>query len=299
MEMRLVKKEDLEELKEIWKLSFGDEDSFIDFYFQTRNWLEETAVLLLDGRIVSMLTMIPADMIGGNNEKLKASMLYAIATHPEFQKRGFADQLIEFSNQDLLSKHICVTLLVPAGEELFRFYEKRGYQDAFFVREAVLNRDEIKSLAGGDAISSLIAPTDPVCYNRIRRKLLEGHSYLDYRDEEISFEKQLGRIYDTDLLSVEIDGTEGCAYYERISQEEVIVKELLIPDQYLAAALMQISALIPGEKYIVRTPPHSGEIFGGVIRPFGMLRINGDDGKQIKVESGLVKHDSYLGIAYD
>ncbi|HYE67115.1 MAG TPA: GNAT family N-acetyltransferase, partial [Anaerovoracaceae bacterium] len=87
MEMRRAKIEDLKGLTEVWKLTFGDEDSFIDLYFQSRDWLNETAVLLLDGRIVSMLTMIPVDMIGETGESCKASMLYAIATHPDFQKR--------------------------------------------------------------------------------------------------------------------------------------------------------------------------------------------------------------------
>lgn len=297
--MRLVKKEDLEGLKEIWKLSFGDEDSFIDLYFQNRNWLSETAVLLLDGRIVSMLTMIPVEMIGETGERCKASMLYAIATHPDFQKRGFADQLIDYSNQYLLSQQVSVTLLVPAGEELFRFYAKRGYWDGFFVREAVLNRNEIETLSGRGSMDCSVAPIDPSGYNRIRRKLLAGHPYLDYRDEEISFEKQLGRIYDADLFAIEIDGAEGCAYFERISREEVMIKELLVPEKYLAAALRQISARIPGEQYIVRTPAHFGEILGGAVRPFGMLRINGADGKHGNSAPCAGSTDSYLGIAYD
>lgn len=257
------------------------------------------AVLLLDGRIVSMLTMIPVEMIGETGERCKASMLYAIATHPDFQKRGFADQLIDFSNQYLLSQQVSVTLLVPAGEELFRFYAKRGYRDAFFVREAALNRNEIETLANGEPIACSVTPIEPSGYNRIRRKLLADHSYLDYRNEEISFEKQLDQIYDADLFAIEIEGAEGCAYFERISREQVIIKELLVPEKYLAAALRQISRRIPGEEYIVRTPPHSGEILGGEVRPFGMLRINGADSKYGNSEHRTASTDSYLGIAYD
>ena len=299
MEMRRAKIEDLKGLKEVWKLSFGDEDSFIDLYFQSRDWLNETAVLLLDGRIVTMLTMMPVDMVGETGESCKASMLYAIATHPDFQKRGFAALLIDYSNQYLLSQQVPVTLLVPAGEELFRFYAKCGYRDGFFVREAVLNRNEIETLAGRALLDCNITSIEPSGYNRIRRKLLKGHSYLDYRDDEVSFEKQLGRIYDADLFAIEIDGAEGCAYFERISPEQVIIKELLVPEKYLAAALMQISALIPSEKYIVRTPPHSGEILGGEVRHFGMVRINGADSKHSIIDPCTVSADSYLGIAYD
>lgn len=299
MEMRLVKTEDLEGLKDIWKLSFGEEDRFIDLYFQSRNWLHETAVLLFDGRIVSMLTMIPVEMIGETGERCKASMLYAIATHPDYQKRGFADQLIDYSNQYLQSQQVSVTTLVPAGEELFRFYEKRGYRDGFFVREAVLSRNEIETLSGRGSMDCRVTPIDSSSYNRIRRKLLTGHSYLDYRDEEISFEKQLGCIYDADLFAIEIDGAEGCAYFERLSQEQVMIKELLVPENYLTAVLRQISVRVRGEQYIVRTPAHSGEILGGAVRPFGMLRINEVVCMHESSAPCAVSADSYLGIAYD
>lgn len=368
METRLAKKKDLKELKEIWKLCFGDEDAFIDYYFQSRDWVKETAVLVRDGRIASMLTMIPVNMVGKDGEKRRASMLYAIATHPDFQKRGYADRLIDFSNEYLLSQQISVTLLVPAGEDLFRFYGKRGYQEGFFIREAVLGRGEIEELAGdkpagtertgagqtGESeppprqvraaglepesqtvrpaeiaaapdvptapfapaaaitfiappvtikpveLAVTVKPVEPAEYNRIRKDLLTGRTWLDYRDEELSFEKQLARMYGTDLYSLEIGGeAEGCVYAERVSEEEVVVKELLIPDQYLAAALKQLAELLPAEKYIVRTPPYSGGILGGQVRPFGMLRFNKKDGKPVNRADRPVDADSYLGIAYD
>lgn len=302
---RLVKKTDLKELKEIWKLSFGDEDEFIDFYFQGRAWMRETAVLHADGRVVSMLTMIPVDMIGKGGEKCRAAMLYAIATHPDFRKLGLADRLIEFSNRSLLAEQVPVTLLVPASEDLFRFYGKRGYQEGFFVHEAVLLREEIERLAG--AVTCRVAPAEPAEYNRRRRERLRGHPYLDYRDEEISFEKQLGRLYGTDIYTIDTGGVEGCVYAERRSQEEVIVKELLIPDQYLIAALKQITELLPGEKYIVRTPSWSGAILGGAVRPFGMLRINrnenepfgGADCRTFDTAAYTAGTGAWLGIAFD
>jgi len=292
MEIRLVKKEDLNDLKEIWKLSFGDPDRFIDLYFQTRAWMTETAVLLSGCKAVSMLTMIPVGLIEESGRKCGASMLYAIATHPGFQKRGFAERLISFSHEYLRSKQVTVTLLVPASEGLFRFYGKQGYQNGFFVREAVLGREDIEKLPEKDSPPCRITAAEPAEYNRIRRKLLNGQAYVDYRDDEVLFQKRLARMSDADLFAIEAGGLEGCAYAERTSQEEVIVKELLIPDRCLAAALLELSGLLPGDRYIVRTAPGFGEILGGEVRPFGMLRFNGTGGSPADTAF-------YLGIAYD
>lgn len=297
-EIRPAKKEDVKQLKEIWKLCFGDEDSFIDLYFNNRDWVNETVVLLQWGQPVSMLTLIPAVLTGADGSRCSASMIYAVATHPDYQKCGFADRLIEFGNRCLSEKHTLVTLLVPAGEALFRYYEKRGYSSGFYVREAVLSADGIDQLNAVSIPYCRIITAEPSDYNEVRRRLLKGHAFLDYRDEELSFQKKLARIFDSDLLMIDAGGWEGCAYYERISEEEVIIKELLIPDPYLAAALKSIAELIPAERYIVRTPADRGESLGGDVRPFGMLRLNGTDGECGTLEQTRQK-DCYLGIAYD
>lgn len=292
MEIRLVKKEDLNDLNEIWKLSFGDPDSFINLYFETRDWLYETAVLLEGGKAVSMVTMIPVDLTDEGGDRCSASMIYAVATHPGFQKRGFSGRLIGFCNDYLLSNGVAATLLVPASEDLFRFYGKLGYRNGFFVREAVLSRDEIEKLTEKDPTPCRITAAEPAEYNRIRSRFLNGQAYLDYRDDEILFQKRLARMSGADLLAVEIGGAEGCAYAERISQEEVIVKEFLLPDRFLASALKELTRLLPADRYIVRTPPGYGENLGGEVRPFGMLRLNGTGCRQTETAS-------YLGIAYD
>lgn len=299
METRLAKIEDQEELREIWRLCFGDEEGFIDLYFKCMDWIKEVAVLLHGGRVVSMLTMIPVDLVGAVGEKQRASMLYAIATHPDFQKRGYADQLIEFSNRYLLSNQVETTLLVPAREELFHFYEKSGYANGFYVREAVLKIDEIAELAEAAPLDCLITQAEPAEYNVIRKRLLEGYPHIDYRDEEIAFQKSLALMFDADLLIMEAGGAEGCAYYERISPEEVLIKELLIRDQAAAAALKRITELVPAEKYIIRTPAYAGTCLDGGIRPFGMIRINESNDKSVYSKPSEDERGPYLGFAYD
>ena len=298
METRLVNREDLADLKEIWRRCFGDPESYIDFYFNTRDWLSETAVLLEDGRAVSMLTMIPVDMIDQEGGKCSASMLYAIATHPDYQKRGFADRLIEFSNQYLLSKQTAVTLLVPASEELFGYYAKLGYSDGFYAREAALSRDDIEKLPGEHKVCKFV-PVKPMEYNAIRRKLLEGHPYLSYRDDEAAFQKKSSQMFGADLYAIVIGDDVGCAYAERISEEEVIVKELLAPEQLFVPVVKRIAELLPADQYAIRTPIHAGETLGGRIRHFGMLRTNTTNGSNAAVDTCSPFEASYIGIAYD
>ena len=294
MELRLAKQEDLEQLKLIWKLCFGDEDRYIDFYFNNRAWLKETAVLLLDEGIVSMLSMIPIELEAENGMKYGAAMLYAIATHPEFQKRGLAEKLMEFSSQYLLTKQIPATVLVPAEEELFEFYRKRGYQKAFSLREIILNNGQINDLVQQEPLFPChITPAESHDYNAKRKQIIAGSCFVDYMDDEIDFQKKEAQLYGTDIYMIELkDTTIGVAAIEK-NLEKVIVKELLLPDQYLVSAIKKISELIPGDTYIVRTPIDFGNALGGEVRPFGMIKINREDSKLKEAVP------SYLGIAYD
>lgn len=313
MEIRLAKREDLYDLKEVWKLCFGDPDAYIDLYFDNRDWTREIAALEVDGKAVAMLAMIPVDMVNSDGEIRCASMIFAVATHPDYQKQGFADRLLEYANQYLFSKGTQVTLLVPAGEDLFQFYGKRGYQNGFFVREAMLKRRDIERMNRDESNVNMsrrlcrIVSSHPSQYNELRSKLLEGHDHLAYRVDEIRFEKQIAVAFGTDIYAIEFTGSgsqesytaEGCAYAERVSPERVIVKELLVSEEGLAAALKCIAELLPAEEYYIRTPAHSGVILGGTIRPFGMVRANKADGRQFLIDPCFMPAESYLGIAYD
>lgn len=295
MEIRIARKEDLERLKTIWKRCFGDEDRYIGFYFDNRNWTKEMAVLLVGNTIASMLAMIPAERISADGRAFSTAMLYAVATHPDYQRQGLADKLMEYSNHYLISKQIPETMLVPAEESLFDFYEKRGYKEAFFVRQVELTTNEIDCLAGTDPMRCQLQPAEPGHYNDIRRKLLQGHSYIDYNAEEISFQKKECQLLDSDIFVIvpeeRKENAAGCAAIERISEAKVIVKEFLIPEKYQAAVLAEIKKQIPAEKYVVRTPEFSGEGLGGAVRSFGMLRLHAAE------NAGSAR--AYLGIAYD
>lgn len=294
---RFAERSDIPVLKLMWRLCFGDEESYIDFYFNHYFHREKTLLLIKGDEIASMLTMIPASFVLEDGQSYTSAMLYAIATHPEFQNRGLAGELMTYSSQYLKEKDKDLSVLVPAESSLYDFYEKRGYRKAFFLREIMLEKldieekfDEIPHLA----ITELAAEE----YNLRRKTALQGKAYLSYANHEIAYQKRLSKQFDGGIYGIDAGDEKGCFIVERVDSYRVIIKELLLAEASLGGAVRKIASMLPADKYLIRTPAFLGKTLGGAIRPFAMMKPETAAGIQA-VEEISVQEDGYLGIAFD
>lgn len=296
IELRLANKNDTEQQKNIWKLCFGDPDSFIELYFSDRYKADETALLLHNGHIASMLAMLPANVVNSGGERHNAAILYAIATHPKYQGRGYAGRLIEFSNGLLAGKNIQISILTPAGESLYQYYQRLGFKTGFYLNETVLSSAELltdtkKPSRGGFIVYSVKAHD----YNRRREMLLAGKPYLSYNDEEIAYQKMLSIKSGADIYALDCENVQGCAAVERINSDTVLVKEILLPPGYISDGINQVAGLLPAKSYILRMPVFLGHHYGGKTRPFAMYKETRQCNTLISSEAELY----YLGFAFD
>jgi ribosomal protein S18 acetylase RimI-like enzyme len=293
-EVRLAKVGEIARQKEIWQLCFGDSDHYIDFYYANRYKEDETLLLLQDGEIAAMLTMLPIKTITADKRSFNTTMLYAIATHPQYQKRGLATRLIDFACRYLSEKRHTFSVLVPSEQRLFDFYRRQGYCDGFYIRETSFTGKWIETMHVGEAYQCTISDITPEEYNQRRNKQLSGKLYVSYADEEIAYQKKLSQQFGADIYGIEIEEVQGCAVIEKINSDKVFIKEILIPDELLPVAVKYITKLLPAKEYIMRTPAFLGQQLEGSVRPFVMIRSNQEFGLEIKLEDL-----GYLGFAFD
>ena len=294
IEVRLAKKGEIVSLKELWKLCFGDQDSYIDLYFANRYNKDETLVLLLNGEIVSMLTTIPVKIVFGENRSFDSVMLYAIATHPQYQNQGLGTQLMEASHQYLAAQNMDFTVLVPAGQNLINFYRKQGYRECFYVREIILPYDMVSSMTVSSSQHCTISPVEPQEYNARRDDWLKGKFHVAYEDKEIQYQKKLSQHSGADIYAIDFEGIKGCAVVERITADKVLIKEMLLPEVFIHSAIKEVICLLPAKEYRLRTSACLGGNLGGVTRPFAMIKAH----KEFDLEI-ICRDQGYLGIAYD
>ncbi len=193
MEIRIADKKDLIRIKEMWHICFGDEHSYINLFFFF--FFEKIKILVaLEGNnIVSMLSIIPTKMeIMENNVQrspetriiendldcqkkiIKTAMIYGVATHPDYQGRGFSSQLLEYASLYLEEKGYEYSFLLPANDKLYNFYGKLGYQRFFYNKQIDIDIDDPKSFdvqnETADAKYKMLKLEDstPELYNKFR-----------------------------------------------------------------------------------------------------------------------------------
>lgn len=292
-DIKLAKYSDIKNLRRIWQLCFGDDESYINFYYQNKFNPDQTIMLYKDGIIAAMLTMLPLSISIPSYGVFDSSMLYAIAAHPDFQGKGLASQLINHCNDLLNEEKVSMSVLVPANKSLFGFYYKLGYADGFYIRESILSKTRIDSFKDVRINPRAFIPIEADEYNAIRNNILKDRIYIKYNNEDIIYQKKLSKAANSDIYKIEFENIIGCAVIERLSEDKIFVKEILLADNYLQDALKCIANLFSANEYIVRTSSDKGESIGGIVRPFAVYKPLND--------MPDISHDktAYLALAFD
>ena len=116
-------------LRQLWKLAFGDPDSFLDGFF-SRGFAPERCRFLTDGaEITAALYWLDCDYAGE-----KYAYLYAVATHPDYRNRGLCHKLMAETHAHLKEQGYAGAVLVPQEESLRKFYDKIGYKNMGNIR---------------------------------------------------------------------------------------------------------------------------------------------------------------------
>lgn len=117
---------DRESIIELWQRCFGDDRIYIEMYLDNRFEIENMFVIHEDGRPVSMASLLPVQ-VTINGEKENARYVYAVATLPEYRKKGYASEILKHA----AAKYNEPLVLQPSDRELYQYYEKSGFVEAF------------------------------------------------------------------------------------------------------------------------------------------------------------------------
>ncbi len=133
--IREATEEDIPQLKQLFRVCFGDTNAFLNLFFSEYFQTTTCMVALRDKRIVSMLFLCPAKIKAEESLRL-IYYVYACGTLPEYRRLGIMDQLLQVSHAFARQQDAWGLLLVPASEHLATYYSSLGFRHfSCFVKE--------------------------------------------------------------------------------------------------------------------------------------------------------------------
>ena len=292
IDIRPSRPEEAEAQKQLWQQAFGDDQRYIDWFYECC-WRPENMLLLLEnGKLASMLALLPHQLTLPGGGTAKAFYVYALATDPSVRSKGYGRQLLHYVDFHLSARGADCVTVVPAEPSLFKFFGTVGFSTGFSTRKVELLREEAGTPQSGDSVE----PATPETYNDIRNRLLEGTPSVLYGTDLIRYQEGMSRLSGGGLYRIVVDGAEGCAAVEYADQDSVLFKEMLVPaPQMVHRALAVFSGLLPGRRCHVRTPASWDGVSGSYIQAFGMIKWYHPDKAKLWQEDTK----GYMGLGFD
>lgn len=175
-------------LKNLWLDSFGEKSEAVDLFFNQCIDFTTIYTASIEEKTVAMLFLVHSTL----NEK-NAHYLCSAATSSEYRNLGIMGKLIEFALEDSRKNGDVYSLLFPANEKLYSYYERFGYKPLCTVERAVFSREELRQFSLNNQRNS----TDETSYNYEElQKVCLKDNFLLQNNNFISFASDYYSLYD-------------------------------------------------------------------------------------------------------
>lgn len=179
-------------LKKLWLESFEEKSEAVDLFF--KSCLDFTSIYTasIENKPVSMLFLVSSTLSGK-----KSHYLCSAATSTDYRNLGIMGRLIEYALDDSHQNGDIFSLLFPANERLYGFYERFGYKPLCNVRTKVFSREELKRFAENN--QSNLSLDNSYNYEELQKLCLK-ENFLLQNNKFISFALAYYSIYDCKIV---------------------------------------------------------------------------------------------------
>lgn len=129
-------------VRQMWQTVFEDSDEYTDIYFDQKYKNENTLIYFVDDKPVASLQMWEYEFLF-YNKKIPIYYLAGLSTYEEHRRKGYMNELMTKAHEVMQERGIPLSILIPAEEWLFRFYEQFGYAQVFEADEEIIPLQKI------------------------------------------------------------------------------------------------------------------------------------------------------------
>ncbi len=255
--MRIATQADRPVLNDLWQQAFGDGPEFSNFVFDKFAGFDHTYVEEQGGQLVASACAVPVTL-----GALRGFYLYGLNTRAELRGRGIMRTLLQTLEQQLAAGGAAFTVLVPANQPLFAFYEKLGYETRFTHR--IVTKEVKPNLWVRADFDTLTAPRLAAA-----REQFLPRPYVAFAAQPHAAMVQ--GLYTEGATTVQTEQGYGVFF---VQQDTMVFRELAAESNFAATQLLEAARQKSGCFEATLELPHFGELFlgEGEQRPYGMLK---------------------------
>lgn len=282
----------IEDLKTLFRVCFQESEEAIRCFFEHRFQKENCVVLIKDYKVVSALYLLETRILL-EGELISAYYLYAAATLPEYQGRGYMRKLIAFSNTVAAARGWQYSVLLPANDGLYHYYKQSGYQKWYATRVVTITSKEMKKYVSVPKKQSNTFSFDKMY--QLRFNICGNFDGSVIWDEKaIEYACLLSDVY----KGKTIFSKDGYALCSPVCNGVVTITEFMVQRSGFCELMGEIVRAFPDVCYRFRMPVSSPYFKGqGAVLPFGMVKpLYEDKGLLIEMQKN---NAPYLGLTLD
>ena len=187
------------QLRQLWKIAFGDDDAFLDMFYASA-YAPHRCRCMLDGdRVAAVLYWFDCTCDGQ-----KLAYVYAVATDPAYRNQGLCRRLMADTHTHLKEQGYAGAMLLPQDPGLRQMYGKMGYLPCTQIGECIFQAAEEPA-----ALTELTADE----YACLRKTMLPPDSVIQ-EQENLSYLANLSRFYRVEdtIAALFLDGNRVICY---------------------------------------------------------------------------------------
>lgn len=282
LEMKPSLREEWPLCRELWKTAFGDDDAYIDNYYENYYRPERVLTLKDDGVLCGMLALFHLELRWPDGGLTKSSYLYALALHPDFRGQGLSYIFLRYADFYVGEQAVPFLSTVPAAPGLEKVFAAADFQPCHPIDEVT-----VEAPAPGPVPA---VPVSAAGYRELRESLLTGTGHAVYGEDYLDYQARVSALAGGGLFRMDTPAGPACAVAE-LDGALLDVRELLSPAGGQLAALAALTARFAVKTCRVRCPAGACELPGAHRRTFGM-------GKRVPPTPKILG-ETYFGLAFD
>ncbi|KAA6351407.1 hypothetical protein EZS27_001216 [termite gut metagenome] len=226
-----------EQIKELWRICFDEDEAFIDMYFNLRYADDANLFIQQDDKVISALQLIPYPMtFCGTN--IPTSYISGACTHPDYRRKGVMHELLSQAFARMYSDGVFISTLIPEKPPLVDYYARMDYTPVFRYSKQTLQLAEIPETGKNIRVGQTTEVSKDV-YHYVRRKMSEHpcciqHTEADFKVIQADLSLSKGYVFFAVGKEEKIEGVafavarEGALYInELLSDSAETASELL------------------------------------------------------------------------